>query len=74
MDVPGGETTLAGFDRNRTAVVHFWGSWCGICKHTTPVVQRLHKAGVPVPGVALQSGSDEEVQAYMRVQTWISIL
>lgn len=62
----GGQTTLAAFSRNRTAVVYFWGSWCGICKHTSPAIQRLHEAGVPVLGVALQSGSAEEAAAYMR--------
>ena len=49
-------------------VVYFWGSWCGICRYTSPVVNRLHQAGVPVLGVALRSGSPQEVGAYMRRQ------
>lgn len=62
----GRQVTLAGISRHRTAVVYFWGSWCGICKHTSPAVQRLHEAGIPVLGVALQSGGAEEVAAYMK--------
>ena len=62
----GGQTTLASLSRGHTAVVYFWGSWCGICKHTSPAIQRLHEAGVPVLGVALQSGGAAEVAAYMR--------
>ncbi|MDO1509849.1 MULTISPECIES: protein disulfide oxidoreductase [unclassified Neisseria] len=60
--------TLAELSRNRTVVVYFWGSWCGVCKHTSPVINRLHQAGVPVLGVAMQSGEPEEVQNYMRNQ------
>ncbi|UOO83265.1 protein disulfide oxidoreductase [Uruburuella testudinis] len=58
--------TLAEFSSNRPVVVYFWGSWCGICRYTSPVVEKLHQAGVPVMGVALRSGSADEVAAYMR--------
>ncbi len=62
----GKQITLAEFSRNQTTVVYFWGSWCGICRYTSPVVERLHQSGVPVLGVALQSGSVAEVAAYMQ--------
>ena len=70
-DVPaaGGQTaTLAQISAGRTAVLYFWGSWCSICKHTSPAVQRLHENGTPVVGVALRSGSAAEVRGYMRRQ------
>ena len=37
MAVPaadGQTATLAQISAGRTAVLYFWGSWCGICKHT----------------------------------------
>lgn len=70
-DVPaadGQTATLAQISAGRTAVLYFWGSWCGICKHTSPAVQRLHENGTPVVGVALRSGSAAEVRGYMRRQ------
>ena len=60
----GNKLTLAEFSREQPVLVYFWGSWCGICRYTSPTVERLHQHGVPVLGVALQSGSDAEVAAY----------
>ena len=71
MAVPaadGQTATLAQISAGRTAVLYFWGSWCGICKHTSPAVQRLHENGTAVVGVALRSGSEAEVRGYMRRQ------
>ncbi|XXQ67863.1 protein disulfide oxidoreductase [Neisseriaceae bacterium B1] len=47
-------------------MLYFWGSWCGVCKHTSPVVHDLHENGVPVLGVALRSGSLNDVHDYLR--------
>lgn len=58
-------TTLAAASAERTLVLYFWGSWCGICKHTSPVINDLHEDGVPVLGVALRSGSLNDVRAYL---------
>lgn len=58
----------AEWSKNRTGVVYFWATWCGICRYTSPQVERLQADGIPVVGVALQSGSNEEVAAYMREQ------
>lgn len=60
------QTTLATASENQTLVLYFWGSWCGICKHTSPVIQDLHADGVPVLGVALRSGSLKEVGDYLQ--------
>lgn len=61
---------LAQAAENRTVLLYFWGSWCGICRHTSPAVQRLHREGVPVIGIAVRSGSDADVLAYLRGQGW----
>lgn len=29
--------------RGKAAVIHFWASWCGPCKHQVPAVRRLHE-------------------------------
>ena len=61
----GGETTLAQASAGRTAAVYVWGSWCGICRHTSPAIQKLHENGIPVYSIALRSGSDDEVRQYL---------
>lgn len=47
-------------------VLYFWGSWCGFCQVSTPAVQALQEQGVPVLGVALQSGEAAEVNRYLQ--------
>ncbi|OSI13371.1 protein disulfide oxidoreductase [Neisseria canis] len=63
--ISGHNTTFAQFSQNRVAVLYFWGSWCGICKHTSPTVDKLRINDIPVLSVALSSGSDEEVRQYL---------
>lgn len=60
--------TLAQFSSGQTAVLYFWGSWCVICKHTSPVLDDLRADGVPVLGVAWGSGSDDDVRQYLHKQ------
>lgn len=62
--------TLAEHSRDQTLLLYFWGSWCGICRHTSPTVHKLHTEGVPVLGVALQSGSDGDIRAYLDKHGW----
>lgn len=63
-------STLAQLSQQQTLVVYFWGSWCGICKHTSPIIQKLHEENVAVLGVALRSGSPTDVNAYLVQNTW----
>lgn len=63
-------TTLAALSHNQTLVVYFWGSWCGVCRHTSPVINELHQDGVPVLGVALRSGSPKNVADYLAQHQW----
>ena len=54
----------------RATLIYFWGSWCGICRYTSPAVNKLSEKGVPVVGVALQSGTMPEVQRYLQQHQW----
>ena len=65
-------TTLASASQNQTLLLYIWGTWCGICKHTSPVIQRLHDGGTPVLSVALRSGSDADIRAYLQQQGYTS--
>lgn len=60
----------AKISQDTTVVVYFWGSWCGVCRHTSPTIERLHQVGVKVIGVPMQSGSAAQVQTYMRQHGW----
>ena len=61
-------TTLQAASQNQTLLLYIWGAWCGVCKHTSPVIQRLHDDGTPVLSVALRSGSDDDIRAYLQQQ------
>ena len=50
---------------NQAMLVHFWASWCKVCEISNPNIQAL----IPdykVVNIALQSGSDEEIEAYAK--------
>ena len=60
-------------DFTRTAkpvILYFWGEWCGICRHTSPHIQTLHRAGYPVASIAVQSGDDTAVRRYLHEHGW----
>ena len=46
-------------------LIYFWGSWCGVCRTTSPNVQTLHANAHDVLSVAVSSGNDDELLAYM---------
>lgn len=49
-------------------LVYFWGTWCHICHLTSPSVQALKDSGHQVLGVAVSSGDDKTLTAYLRAQ------
>lgn len=61
----GQRLTLEQLGRDRAVLVYFWGSWCGVCRYQSPIIDDLAADGVPVVGVAVRSGSASEVAAYM---------
>ena len=46
-------------------LVYFWATWCGYCRVVSPAVSELADDN-QVISVALQSGSDGEVQQYLQ--------
>jgi len=49
----------------KPVLVHFWATWCGICRLEQDSIEALSK-DYNVITIAMQSGSDEEVKAYLK--------
>jgi len=47
-------------------VVHFWGTWCPVCKFEASNIAKLSEA-YPVITIAVNSGTNEEIASYMKV-------
>jgi thiol-disulfide isomerase/thioredoxin len=45
-------------------LVYFWGTWCPVCSVVSPSVNTISES-FPVYSVAMQSGRNEALQAYM---------
>ncbi len=51
--------------KGKPLVIHFWGTWCPVCKAEAPNIQRLSDR-YEVLTIAVNSGSDDKVKAYMK--------
>jgi thiol-disulfide isomerase/thioredoxin len=48
---------------DKSTLVYFWGSWCSICKTTSPFVSTLARENeYNIVSVALSSGSDDDIE------------
>lgn len=52
--------------QRQPTVLYVWADWCPYCKHTSPAIEHLHRRGYRVVSLAMQSGTDAQVHAYMR--------
>jgi len=46
--------------QGQPVIVHFWATWCPICEHERPDIEKIAKE-YAVINIAIQSGSDQEV-------------
>lgn len=46
-------------------VIHFWATWCKVCKLEAPNIETLSKK-YEVLTIAVNSGEDAKIQAYMK--------
>lgn len=66
LDYQGQTVDLAAMSMDKPALVYFWGTWCPVCKTTSPAVNRLSAAGnYPVVTVAIKSGDNQTLDNYL---------
>ena len=65
-DYQGKMVDLAAMSADQPTLIYFWGTWCPICRTTSPMVNELAAANdYPVVTIAIQSGSNQELQRYL---------
>jgi len=53
------------FPKNKPILIHFWATWCPICKIEAPNIQRIANS-YDVLTIAVKSGSNADIEAYLK--------
>ena len=62
----GQSVDLAALSRDKPTLVYFWGTWCPVCRVTSPTIDKLAAENdYPVVTIAIKSGSDQELHSYL---------
>jgi thiol-disulfide isomerase/thioredoxin len=64
IDLDGRPLSLETY-RGKPVLLHFWATWCGVCKAEQSNIDDLAR-GLPVVSVASRSGEASQVAAYVR--------
>ena len=51
--------------RGKPLLIHFWATWCPVCKMETANIERVSKK-YRVVTIAVQSGNDSEIKAFLK--------
>jgi len=60
-----GETAASLREKGRPFLLHFWGTWCPVCRQEASNIEAVARR-YPLLTVAVSSGSPEEIRAWMR--------
>jgi len=52
-------------ESNKPVMIHFWATWCPICKTEIDNIQRISK-DYQVITIVVKSGTDEDIQKYLK--------
>ncbi|MEZ9370331.1 MULTISPECIES: thioredoxin domain-containing protein [unclassified Shewanella] len=64
VTLKGERVDVLAISQDKPVLVYFWGSWCPICRTVSPAVETM-SAYYPVISVAMASGNNHEIQAYL---------
>lgn len=65
-DYQGQMVDLAALSHEQPTLVYFWGTWCSVCRITSPTIDKLASANhYPVITIAVKSGTDQELKSYL---------
>lgn len=53
------------YDNTKPLLIHFWATWCPICKVEAPNIQTLSK-DYQVITIAVDSGDDKKIKKYLK--------